>query len=88
MLRIYTIFDKVAQTYHRPFFDRTDESCLRNLRQEVNRAAADNPLYQYPKDHAVFHVGTFDEETGEVSSLGQPSKLFECEALVNTPQSP
>lgn len=84
-MRLYALYDKVAQVYHRPFTDKTNESMIRGMKQEVNRAAADNPLYLYPKDHAVYHVGEFDEDTGTLTGLAQPALVAEAETLINKP---
>lgn len=54
--------------FGRPFFVASDGAAVRSFTDEVNRAAADNILYNHPESFTLYRVGTFDDSTGEIQS--------------------
>jgi len=79
---VYAIYDNVALLHHRPFTERSHQTAVRQLRAEVNRVDPQNLLNQRPQDFRLMHVGTFDEETGELHGV-RPELVAECSALLN-----
>lgn len=84
MIRVMlSVFDSAALTYGQPFFVPAVGAGVRAVGDEVNRAAADNPLYQHPDDFVVFELGTFDDQTGQLEVLAEPRHVARCKDLIN-----
>lgn len=75
MLKLYSVKDNKAGTYGTPFFQPGDVQATRIFSAEINRAAADNLLYTHPDDFDLYELGSYDEQTGQVST-DNPSLLF------------
>jgi len=73
--------DKATEGYGRPFVARTENDALRVIQKEVNRNDPDNMLYTNTGDFSLWHVGNWEDETGEVTGLGKPRRLIECSTL-------
>lgn len=58
--------DSVVGGYMRPFFAPAVGAAVRAFIDEVNRAAEDNPMFKHPADYDLFHVGFFDDVSGEL----------------------
>lgn len=63
-LIIYSVYDKAIQAYMRPFFFQSDGQALRSFIDEVNREGSE--MYAHPEDYALFRIGQFDANGGEV----------------------
>lgn len=74
--KIVAVFDSAAGTYGQPIFAVSNGVAIRSMRDEVNRSALDNPMYQHPEDFVLYDLGEFDDNTGAISSLhDQPQVL-------------
>lgn len=67
--------DSAAGAFNRPFFVPAAGMALRSFEDEVNRQAADNPMFNHPDDFELYHVGFFDEENGDLVSVPDPVML-------------
>lgn len=63
-LVVMAIYDLDQQRYERPMFFRREAEGVRLFKLEVNRAAEDNLLYQYPQSFELWNLGEFDDEVG------------------------
>lgn len=63
-LAVLCIFDRKAETFFTPYFQTTVAHAERAFRDEVNRSAADNILYQHPEDFELHQLGWFDTSDG------------------------
>jgi len=66
-LQIFTIFDAKAEAFLRPFCLPTVAHARRELAEVMQQPTG--PFVDYPEDFTLFHVGEFDDETGEVQPL-------------------
>lgn len=66
-MNLYTIYDKVAQVYSSPMTQRTHGQASRMLQNEVHNPQS--PIAQHPGDYELWHIGTWDQETGEVQPI-------------------
>lgn len=66
-MKIFSVYDKKARIYDRPFSVPSDAHAARSFQQEVNRADENNMLYQYPDDYTLYHIGDFDTEVGKIT---------------------
>ena len=79
--QVVCVFDSAAQLYGQPFFVPAIGSAIRSIRDEVNRSATDNPLFQHPSDFELFHVGTFDDVSGVLASVEPIVRVARCKDL-------
>jgi len=66
ILIVVSVKDRAADAFMRPFFVPRAEMAIRSFTDEVNRAAADNPIYQHPEDYDLYELGIFDEDSGQL----------------------
>ena len=67
---VCAVRDVAAETYGQPFFVNAVGAALRSFKDEVNRKADDNMLYQHPEHFSLHQLGTFDDETGILEQSG------------------
>lgn len=65
-LNVYSIFDKAVNAYLRPFFFQADNQALRMFTDEC--CNADSPLSAHPEDYALFRLGTFEDNSGDLEA--------------------
>lgn len=66
-LNIYAIKDAQISAFSQPFYSHTHGSALRAFTDHVNDPqSAPN---KHPEDYALFHLGAFNDETGELSPV-------------------
>jgi len=81
ILQAYTVFDNKALTYQPPWYSHNDGVAMRQLQE-----AAGDPntsLSRHPKDFALFHIGSFDDQTGAFTT-GDKRHVCEVVALVSS----
>ncbi|AXH75346.1 MAG: nonstructural protein [Microviridae sp.] len=76
ILQICAVFDSATQMYGRPFFVVATGQAIRSFRDEINRADPNNDLHKHPTDFALFHIGAFDDSSGEITVPDKPDMLF------------
>lgn len=81
---LFTVYDSAARRYLAPFYAPTIEFALRQFRQTVN--TPDHQFNSYPEDYALFHIGTFNQETGKIEAM-EPHSLGLAITFVD-PQGP
>lgn len=62
--QVYAIRDLKAEAYLQPFFSSNDSTALRSFAEACNKS--DTPFSKHPADFAIFHVGYFNDENGEM----------------------
>lgn len=74
--QIFTVRDAKAEAYLVPFFARSRGEAIRMLTDAVN-----DPQHQFgihAEDYMLFHLGAFDEETGEIHLFPQQEPIITC----------
>lgn len=84
-MKIFTIRDLKAEGYLIPFFAETAGLAMRTLQQRI---PADDPMQTYAADFALFEVGNFDAQTGELSGYISPVFVIELMNLFEKSLSP
>lgn len=74
-LFVVAVFDRAAQAFSRPFFCPSLGLAIRSFSDEVNRDSADNPMFKHADDYDLFHIGGFDDSTGELSKCTSPMSI-------------
>lgn len=62
MIQFYSLFDKKTVAYEKPF----PVAYVQEALQAVQAALEEKKAYfsKYPADYALYHVGTFDPQSG------------------------
>lgn len=70
---LFSVFDSAAKLFLPTFEARTIEEAIRRFRSTVNHAESN--ISKYPEDYTLFHLGEFNQESGELLSLPTPHSL-------------
>jgi len=70
---VVAIFDSAVKAYMQPGYAPSEEAAIRSFKN-VFKQEGPNPLKQNPEDHALFHLGYFDDNTGSIDSI-RPNQL-------------
>ena len=74
-LTLCTVKDRAADAYGRPMFVPSTGVAIRSFSDEINRADADNQLYNHPDDFDLYELGEFDDNTGKFDIYEEPKLL-------------
>lgn len=83
---VYSVYDTKVQFFHTPMFMRNAGEALRSWTEEANRD--DSAISRHPSDFELFHLGTFDDQTGKFEMLTSPQGLGLAVQYKNTPTAP
>lgn len=73
ILSVYSIRDNAAEAFQTPWFHHNDATAERQFEIQVRD---DESIYGKSKeDFALFRIGTFDSDSGEISGEMQPIKI-------------
>lgn len=72
-VEIFSVFDSKAKAFMQPFYATAPGLAQRMFRDLVN--GGQGAVSQYPEDFTLFHIGTFDDATGQVVALAQHVNL-------------
>lgn len=76
---LMSVFDSQMRSFVNPFFIPTVPAAVRSFTDEVNRADANNMMYQHPEDFSLWKLGELDDETGEfVVEKAEVLKAGDC----------
>lgn len=73
--KIYSIRDRQAEVFDRPFYMISHGLASRAFTDEINRQDANNALSNHPEDFDLWHLGEFDDNSGEFHSH-EPKKIL------------
>lgn len=71
-LMIVAVRDRALDAYLRPFFVNALGGAIRGFQDEINRA--DGEMFKHPDDYDLYHLGDWDDETGQFTSQ-QPKQI-------------
>lgn len=74
---VYSVFDKAANTYGRPFFLVADGLASRTFIDEINRADQNNSMYMHPEDYVLYKLGEFDDSEAIFTTLPLPHRMLD-----------
>jgi len=86
-VKLYSIYDKKAQTYAPPFAYPYHGQAIRAFSDLVQDQRSS--VNKHPGDYALFFLGEYDDNTGELISLQKPEHLSEAQEylLKQTPEA-
>lgn len=73
--QLVSVYDKATGAHGRPIFVATTGQAIRSFQDEINRPAPDNEMNRHPDDFRLYHLGTFDDSTGQFTNLEKPIQL-------------
>ena len=69
-VELFSVYDTAAERFLPTWDAPTMEFAIRAFRETVNRP--DHQFNKYPGDYTLFHVGSFNQETGQLEPLSTP----------------
>ncbi len=78
---VFAVYDSKSEAYLQPFFMPTKGSALRAISDCVNDAQ--HQFAQHPEDYTLFHLGTFEDNSGVWGLNSTPASLAVCIELLN-----
>lgn len=76
---VYSVRDDVAGFFGGPFVDHSDEMAIRFFKYQMSRA--EGLEHDFAGDFSLYRVGTFDNNTGEITAE-IPTIIFKgCEVV-------
>jgi len=73
ILGIYGIRDAKTEAFSQPMFFVTKGVAIRAFADECENTQSN--LNKHPEDFALFHLGSYNDNTGEFVSLPQPVQI-------------
>jgi hypothetical protein len=83
-VQLFCVFDAVLGKYNEPFHARTVDRAKFMFQQVVN--SPDTDFYKFPAEYTLFHVGSFNLETGLPTALNTPHSLGVAQEYLITPE--
>lgn len=74
--KMFSIFDAKVKVYNVPFYGRHSGEAIRsvqNLLSDENTSCA-----KYPEDFYLYEIGSYDDETGVLTTLDAPMIVTKC----------
>jgi len=72
---IFAVLDRAADAFGRPIFVNALGQAIRQFQDEIQRAEPNNALNLHPEDFDLYHLGTYDDNTGKLISLDEPKQI-------------
>lgn len=80
IINVFAVYDSAVSAYTQPFYSHTNGSALRAFADHVNdTSSAPN---KHPGDFSLFHLGTFNDETGELTPV-KPNRIGTATEYLN-----
>ena len=79
ILKVFSVFDTKLAAYNVPFFARTESDAIRSFTDLC--VDPRSRVYQHREDYALYRLGSFDDDIGELHSYG-PQCLVTASAVM------
>jgi hypothetical protein len=73
-MQIFAVRDMKTEQFGNPMFLMTKGHALRSFTDEVNRKDEQNMLNKHPEDFVLYHLGDYDTESGEFTTM-KPTQM-------------
>jgi len=70
--------------FNRPIYAPTTALAIRSFTDEVNRNSSDNEMFKHPESFSLWHLSTFDDDTGLHTLLPTPTQLVSATNVKNS----
>jgi len=75
-LKVFTIRDSKAEVFNPPFCKHTHGEAERDFTSVANDEKS--MVSKYPEDYDLYHIGTYDDQTGKIESLPTPEHMLKA----------
>lgn len=82
---VYSVFDSKVKFFHFPMFMRNRGEAMRSWEQEANNEKSQ--VCAHPHDFALFELGEFDDQTGQITFHSVPESLGLAVQFKKAPES-
>lgn len=65
MMNVYAVKDIKSQLFNNPFIQKSDGVAIRSFATACEDTNTD--LNKYPSDFSLYHIGTYDPESGKIT---------------------
>lgn len=73
VVQVYAVYDVKSEVYHMPFYAHNVKDGMRMF----HRMLTSNEVYKgYEEDYRLFHLGSFDDKAGLLSSTENGKSSF------------
>lgn len=73
VVNVYSVFDVKSEVFHMPFYAHNVKDGMRMF----HRMLTTNEVYKgYEEDYRLYHLGTFDDKLGVISSTENGKASF------------
>lgn len=86
IVKIFSIYDSKAKLWTKPMFTQTEGGMLRSFMDISNDE--NQPIGQHPEDYALFQIGEFNEDTGNIKGFDNTERKSMGRALDFVKQKP
>jgi len=79
LLKIFSVYDSKVEAYIQPFYMNSTGAAMRAFEDTVNDP--ESALNKHPEDYTLFELGTFDDQTAQISLYESKKSLttaIEC----------
>ena len=70
LIRLYSVYDRVAQVYGEPFSAVNDATAVRAF--TIAQSSPESMLSASPADFQLWYIGSMDNSTGDILTVGFP----------------
>lgn len=78
--QIIAVYDVKSACYARPVAVPADGAAIRSFQDAVNDKSTE--YHKHPEDYAMFNIGTYDDQSGEITS-SKPRQLAQAASLLD-----
>lgn len=79
---IVAVRDQKADAFGNPWYAQTVPMALRHFSDAVNNPDPTNQWRNHPEDFALYHLGTFDQQTAQFDPIFPPTQLVVASDIV------
>lgn len=72
-IHVFSVYDSKAQAFLTPFFERNSLTAARAFAKAANTEG--HNFKEHGSDYTLFHIGTWDEETGIIEASNAKTSL-------------
>lgn len=81
--KAFSIRDSKAEVFNTPFFQKTHGEAERTFRQLVSNP--ESMPGKWPDDYDLYYLGTYNDQTGVITSLETPQHLIKAVQVKTQP---
>lgn len=80
IVQVMCVYDSAADAYNQPFYTNAIGQAIRSFSDSCSDK--NHAFYKHAKDFYLYHLGTFDDQTGKFSMLKEPKRISHAKDFV------